>query len=63
MQVKNKWKATEAHLLKILELCTRLYHLGDEKTKAQLKPDYDKLKLDIYVMIKEIKELRDQRPR
>ena len=62
MQVKNRWEATEASLLKIVKLCTRLYHLGDEKTKAELKSDYDKLKMDIYVMIKEIKELRDQRP-
>ena len=60
--MKNWWEATEAQLLKIVKLCTRLYHLGDEKTKAKLKPDYDKLKVDIYVMIKEIKELRDQRP-
>ena len=60
MQVKNRWEATEAHLLKIVEISTRLYDLMDEKRKAKLKLEYDRLKLDTYVMIKEIKELRAQ---
>ena len=48
--------------MKIVEISTRMYDLVDEKTKAKLKLEYDKLKLDTYVMIKEIKELRAQRP-
>ena len=60
VQVKNRLETTEAHLLKIVEISTRLYDLLDEKTKAKLKLEYDRLKLDTYVMIKEIKELRAQ---
>ena len=60
--MKNRWEATEAHLLKIVEISTRLYDLMDEKTKAKLKLEYDKLTLETYVMIKEVKELRAQRP-
>ena len=62
VQVKNRWEATEAHLLKIVEISTRLYDLLDEKTKAKLKLEYDQLTLETYVMIKEVKELRAQRP-
>ena len=60
--MKNRWEATEAHLLKIVEISTRLYDLMDEKTNAKLKLEYDKLTLETYVMIKEVKELRAQRP-
>ena len=48
--------------MKIVEISTRLYDLVDEKTKAKLKLEYDKLTLETYVMIKEVKELRAQRP-
>ena len=58
--MKNRWEATEAHLLKIVEISTRLYDLLDEKTKAKLKLEYDKLMLEAYIMIKEVKELHAQ---
>ena len=46
--------------MKIVEISMRLYDLMDEKAKAKLKLQYDKLKLDTYVMIKDIKALPAQ---